>query len=153
MPALKKPSTPAEYLASLAAERKGIVTAMHKAVVKALPKGFEPCINYGMIGYVVPHSLYPDGYHCDPKLPLPFMCLASQKSHIGFYHMGIYMDPALLSWFTKEWPKHSTKKLDMGKSCLRFKRAEDVPLKLLEALTKKMTVKQWIALYESKLKR
>ncbi len=153
MPALKKPSTPAEYLASLPAERKGIVTAMHKAIVKSLPKGFAACINYGMIGYVVPHSLYPAGYHCDPKLPLGFAGLASQKSHIGFYHMGMYMDPGLLKWFTAEWPKHSTKKLDMGKSCIRFKRAEDVPIALLEALMKKMTLKQWIALYESKLKR
>ncbi len=152
MPAKPTHATPTEYLAALPADRKAILTAMHKAIVKSLPKGFEACISYGMIGYVVPHSIYPDGYKCDPKLPLPFMGIASQKGHIAIYHMGVYADPTLLKWFTTEWHKHSQKKLDMGKSCIRFKRAEDVPIKLIEALAKKMTVKQWVAVYESKFK-
>ena len=106
-----------------------------------------------MLGYAVPHELYPSGYHCDPKQPLPFIGLASQKNFIAVYHMGIYCDIELLAWFKKEWEKHSKKKLDMGKSCLRFKKAEDVPLKLIGELATKLNPAQWIDLYESKLKR
>jgi Domain of unknown function (DU1801) len=106
-----------------------------------------------MLGYVVPHSKYPAGYHCDPKLPLPFMGLASQKNAISFYHMGMYAKPELLQWFTTEYPKHSTAKLDMGKSCIRFKKPEHIPYKLIGELVKKMSVKDWIACYESKYKR
>lgn len=146
-------ATPAEYLASLPADRKSTLTKMHKAIVANLPKGFVACINYGMIGYVVPHSLYPAGYHCSPELPLPFMCIASQKSHIALYHMGIYMDPALLKWFTDEHKKASPKKLDMGKSCTRYKKPEDVPLELIGKLARKMTPKQWVALYEAQLNK
>ncbi|MSR29250.1 MAG: DUF1801 domain-containing protein [Phycisphaerales bacterium] len=152
MPAAK-PSTVAQYLAALPVERKAIITAMHRTVLKRLPKGFAACINYGMISYVVPHSIYPSGYHCDPKMPLWFMGLASQKSHIGLYHMGVYLDPATLKWFTSAWPKHSKKRLDMGKSCIRFKKSDDVPLALVGELAGKMTVTQWISIYESKLKR
>jgi uncharacterized protein YdhG (YjbR/CyaY superfamily) len=148
-----KPTTPDAYVAALPDDRKAIIQAMRETVQKNIPKGFEETISYGMIGYVVPHSLYPAGYHCDPKLPLPFLAIASQKSHIGFYHMGIYANPQLLDWFTAEWPKYSKKKLDMGKSCIRFKKAEDVPLELIGALVKKMKVKDWIALYESELKK
>ena len=101
-----------------------------------------------MIGYVVPHSIYPAGYHCDPKLPLPFLGLASQKNNISFYHMGIYADPKLLDWFTKNYAKEVTSKLDMGKSCIRFKKPEQIPFKLIGELVSKMTVKDWIALYE-----
>ncbi|MCU0434022.1 MAG: DUF1801 domain-containing protein [Bacteroidia bacterium] len=148
-----KPATPDAYVAALPDERKAIIQAMRETVLKNIPKGFEETISYGMIGYVVPHSLYPAGYHCDPKLPLPFISIASQKSHIGFYHMGIYAHQELLNWFTAEWPKYSKKKLDMGKSCIRFKKAEDVPLDLLAALVKKMKPKDWITCYESQIKR
>jgi hypothetical protein len=106
-------------------------------------------MSYGMPGWVVPHSIYKPGYHCDPKLPLPFLSIASQKNFIAIYHMGIYADPDLLKWFTTEFPKHSSAKLDMGKSCIRFKKPEHIPVKLMGELAKKMTPKQWIDLYES----
>ena len=106
-----------------------------------------------MIGYVVPHEVYPSGYHCDPKLPLPFLAIAAQKNFIALYHMGIYMEPALLDWFVAEFPKHSKSKLDMGKSCIRFKKPQDIPFELIAELIKKMTANDWIKLYESKLKR
>lgn len=143
-------STPDEYIASLPEDRKAGVEALRQAILKSLPKGFAEGMSYGMMGYYVPHSLYPAGYHCNPKQPLPFAGLASQKNSINFYHMGIYADAALLEWFQQEFPKHSSKKLDMGKSCIRFKKAEDIPLKLIGQLMKKMTVKDWVTLYESK---
>lgn len=138
-----------QYLAELPADRKNIISELRKAFNKNLPKGFEEGMSYGMIGYFVPHKIYPKGYHCDPKLPLPFACIASQKNHIAIYHMGIYATPELLQWFEKEWTKHSTKKLDMGKSCIKFKKAEDVPLKLIGELATKLTPQQWIETYEN----
>ena len=104
------------------------------------------------MGYVVPHTLYPAGYHCDPKQPLPFMGMASQKNFVSFYHMGLYADKELSDWFIGEYPKHSTSKLDMGKSCIRFKKMNDIPYELIEKLVKKMTVNDWITLYEANLK-
>lgn len=106
-----------------------------------------------MLWYCVPHSIYPAGYHCKPEQPLPFAAIASQKNFIAVYHMGIYADAALMKWFTEEYPKHSKKKLDMGKSCMRFKKPEDIPMKLIGELMTKMTVKEWVALYEKNLKR
>jgi len=146
-----KAATPDAYLKSLPAERKAPMGALRATILKNLPKGFEETMNYGMIGYVVPHKLYPQGYHCDPKLPLPFMAIASQKNNIAFYHMGIYVKPELLSWFKIEWAKSGAGKLDMGKSCVRFKK--EIPLKLIGQLVKKMTVKQWIETYELNLKK
>jgi hypothetical protein len=148
-----KAKTPKEYLDSLPDDRKKAMTELRKVILKNLPKGFSEEMSYGMLGYVVPHSLYPDGYHCDPKLPLPFLCIASQKNFVAVYHMGIYADEKLLAWFNKEYPKHSTQKLDMGKSCLRFKKLDQIPYKLIGELVSKMTPKDWIALYESKYKR
>lgn len=106
-----------------------------------------------MIGFSVPHSRYPAGYHCNPKDPLPFAGLASQKNHIAFYHMGIYADPALLDWFQKAYAERVPGKLDMGKSCIRFKNPAKVPVDLLAELCSKMTVDDWIALYEKELKK
>ena len=106
-------------------------------------------MNYGMIGYIVPHSTYPNGYHCNPKLPLPFINLASQKNFIALYHMGIYANPQLLDWFVAEYPKHSTQKLDMGKSCIRFKKMDQIPFDLIAELMQKITVNEWIKCYES----
>lgn len=146
-------ATPAEYLQNLPEERKAIMEELHQAIVNHLPAGFEACMGYGMIGYVVPKSLYPAGYHCDPKVPLPFAGLASQKGHISFYHMGLYSDPTLMAWFVEQWPKYSKKKLDMGKSCVRFKKPEDVPVELIASLCTKMTTRQWIDVYEAILKR
>ncbi len=126
---------------------------MRQTILKNLPKGFEEGMGYGMLGYVVPHSRYPAGYHCDPKQPLPFVSLASQKNFIALYHMGLYMMPSLLHWFQEEYSKHSKKKLDMGKSCIRFKKADDIPYDLIGELMKKVSPDEWIACYESKLKK
>ena len=147
-----KAATPEEYVESLPDDRREAVNKLRKVIRKNLPKGFVEEMSYGMIGYVVPHKLYPKGYHCDPKLPLPFLNIASQKNFIAVYHMGIYMNPKLLEWFTNEYPKHSKRKLDMGKSCLRFKKPDEIPLDLIGELASKMTVKEWIALYEKALK-
>jgi len=145
-------ASPDEYYAALPEERRPCMQALRKAINKALPKGFKEAIGYGMPGWVVPLSMYPAGYHCAPATPLPFVGLASQPGHISFYHMGLYADPVLLKWFKAECGKRLTKKLDMGKSCIRFKRPEDVPVELIADLCRRMTPKQWIALYESKLK-
>ena len=141
-----------QYLAELPPERQGAMTRLRELFRKKLPKGFEEVMSYGMIGYVVPHTLYPAGYHCDPKLPLPFLNLASQKQAITVYHMGLYAEPALLAWFTAEHAKATPRKLDMGKSCIRYKKAEDIPYALMEQLAGRLTPKDWIALYESRVK-
>lgn len=147
-----KAITPEEYLGSLPDERKIAVSELRKVIKKNLPKGFKEVMGYGMLGYVVPHSIYPDGYHCDPKLPLPFMNLASQKNFIALYHMGIYADPGLLKWFTTEYAKQCKTKLDMGKSCIRFKKPEDIPFKLIGELVSKITPEDWIKFYEKNFK-
>lgn len=148
-----KATTPQEYIDSLPEERKEIMSNLRTIILKNLPEGFEECMNYGMLGYVVPHSKYPEGYHCDTTKPLPFMNLASQKNSINFYHMGIYSDPKLLEWFKTEYPKHASNKLDMGKSCIRFKNINKIPVALLGELVSKMTADQWIAKYESEIKK
>lgn len=145
--------TPAEYVDLLPDERKSVIENIRKTVLDNLPEGFEETMGYGMLGYVVPHSIYPSGYHCDPKTPLPFLSVASQKNFIAFYHMGIYADETLLNWFVAEYPKHCKTKLDMGKSCIRFKKMNDIPLELLGQLVAKMSVQDWISLYEKNLKR
>ncbi len=141
-----------DYFAALPDDRRPVMTSLRKAIKKELPKGFEEVMGYGAPGWVVPHKLYPPGYHCDPTTPLPFMGIASQKNHIAVYHMGVYSSEALLSWFQSEWPKHSSKKLDMGKSCIRFKKPEDVPIALIGELASKMTPAEWVELYEQRLK-
>jgi uncharacterized protein YdhG (YjbR/CyaY superfamily) len=141
------------YLAKLPEDRKQAITKLRNILKKNLPSGFKETSSYGMIGYVVPHSAYPPGYHCDPKLPLPFINLASQKNFIALYHMGLYASPDLLKWFTEEFPKHSKTKLDMGKSCIRFKKPEQIPFELIGELASKMSVAEWISLYEKNLKR
>jgi len=118
-----------------------------------LPRGFEECINYGMISYVIPHSLYPAGYHCDPTLPLPFVSIASQKNFIALYHMGLYANPEMLKWFVEQYPKHSKAKLDMGKSCIRFKKPEQIPFELIAELAYKLSPQQFIHIYETFQKR
>lgn len=143
----------AKILNNVSEDRKEAFTKLHQTIVANLPEGIEPGISYGMLGYVIPHHLYPAGYHCKPTEPLPFASLASQKNSINFYHMGIYMDPALLDWFVAEYPKYSTQKLDMGKSCIRFKKLDQIPFELIGQLMQKMTAAQWIALYESHLKK
>ena len=145
--------TPEQYLKELPADRRETISKLRESVLKNLPKGFKEAMGYGMLGYVVPHEIYPAGYHCDPKQPLPFVGMASQKNFIAFYHMGMYAKPELLQWFQTEYPKHTTAKLDMGKSCVRFKKPEQIPYKLIGELVKKMTVKDWIECYEKNFKR
>lgn len=141
-------TTVEEYINTLPTDRKEAVQQLRQTILKNLPKGFTETISYGMIGYVVPHTLYPKGYHCDTSLPLPFINIASQKNFIALYHMGLYSNKELLSWFTGEYPNYSKAKLDMGKSCIRFKKPEQIPYELIAELTKKITVKEWITTYE-----
>jgi len=145
--------TPDEYIASLPADRKQVMSELRKVILKKLPAGFSEVMSYGMLGYVIPHSIYPDGYHCDPKLPLPFLSIASQKNFVAVYHMGIYADKDLLKWFTTEYLKQSKTKPDMGKSCIRFKNPDKIPFKLIGELVSKMTVKECITIYEKNIKR
>lgn len=137
-----------EILINLPEDRALPFNKLHDTIVKNLPKGFEAGISYGGLGYIVPHKIYPAGYHCKPAEPLPFAGIASQKGSINFYHMGIYADPKLLAWFVNEYPKHCKQKLDMGKSCIRFKKMDDIPYKLIGELMKKISVKEWIEVYE-----
>lgn len=146
-------TTVQEILTNLPADRAEPFNKLHNIIVKNLPQGFEAAISYGGLGYVVPHSIYPAGYHCKPSEPLPFAGIASQKNSINFYHMGIYANPDLLNWFVAEYPKHSKQKLDMGKSCIRFKKLDEIPYQLIGELMKKMTVKDWVTIYEKKYKK
>ena len=147
------PTTVDVYMAALTPDRVEAVTRLRQVLKANMPEGFVEVIGYGMPSYVVPHSLYPAGYHCDPKLPLPFVSFASQKSHIALYHMGLYANPQLMDWFVTEFPKHSKAKLDMGKSCLRFKKPSEIPFDLIAELSRKMTPEQWVALYESAFRK
>jgi len=148
-----KAKTPDEYVKEIPEDRREVIAQLRKAIKANLPKGFKEEMSYGMIGYVVPHSIYPDGYHCNPELPLPFMNLASQKNFIAIYHMGVYADKKLNEWFMKEYAKVSKTKLDAGKSCLRFKKPEQVPVKLIGELAGKMTPQDWINVYEKNYKK
>lgn len=134
-------------------ERKEAFNKLHQVIVANLPEGFAPGISYGGLGYVVPHTVYPSGYHCKPIEPLPFAGIASQKNSINFYHMGMYAQPELYDWFVNEFPKYSSRKLDIGKSCVRFKKVDDIPFELIGALMQKMSLTDWITLYESNLKK
>lgn len=142
-----------EYMESLSEERKQIIGDLRQAIVDNLPEGFEETTEYGMITYFVPHSIYPPGYHVNPKDPLPFMAIASQKNHIALYHMGIYMDEELLRWFRTEYSKEISTKLDMGKSCIRFKNPKNVPVELIGNLAGKLTPKDYIKLYEKSISK
>jgi hypothetical protein len=146
-------NSPINYIAQLPIVRQAPMQQLRETILKNLPTGFEEQLSYGMIGYVVPHSIYPAGYHCDPKLPLPFLAIASQKNFIAVYHMGIYADAELLNWFVAEYPKHAKAKLDMGKSCLRFKKPEHIPFTLLGELVAKVSAQDWIKTYEHNYKR
>jgi uncharacterized protein DUF1801 len=143
--------TPDDYTRLLPEDRRVPIARLREVISKNLPTGFKEGMAYGMIGYMVPHELYPAGYHCDPKQALPFLSIASQKNFIAVYHMGIYADPILLDWFVSGFSKHSKGKPDMGKSCIRFKKPEQIPFALIGELASKMTVNEWITLYESAL--
>lgn len=146
-------SSPNEYISQLPEERHEPMERLRSVILKNLAKGYTEEMSYGMIGYVIPHEIYPDGYHCNPKLPLPFISIASQKNFIALYHMGIYAQPDLLDWFVNEYPKHAKSKLDMGKSCIRFKKMNDIPFELIAKLMTKLSPTEWIALYEKNIKK
>lgn len=140
-----------EYIHGLPEDRIEPMMKLRELILNSLPNGFEETMR-GMIHYVVPYSLYPSGYHCPPRQPLPFLSLANQKGNIALYHMGIYADEKLLHWFQNEWPNHSKRKLDMGKSCIRLKKMDDIPYDLIGALLTKITPADWIASYEANYK-
>lgn len=146
-------TSPEEYISLVPEERQDVLKKLRQVIKTNLPKGFTEGMQYKMIGYFVPHTRYPDGYHCKPKDPLPFMSFASQKNSINLYHMGIYAKKELYNWFVTEYPKHCKRKLDMGKSCIRFKYLDDIPFKLIEALVQKMTCEEWITIYENAIKK
>ena len=146
-------NSPEEYIIQIPEERQEVMRKLRIIIKDNLPKGFEEGMNYKMIGYYVPHSIYPDGYHCDASMPLPFMNIASQKNSINLYHSGIYAKKDLHDWFVAEYPKYCNRKLDMGKSCVRFKKMDDIPFDLIKELCAKMTVDEWIAIYESAIKK
>jgi hypothetical protein len=147
-----KAKNPEEYIAQIPKLRIPYFSKLRETILVNIPKGFEEQMSYGMIGYVVPKSIYPNGYHCDTSLPLPFVNIASQKNFIALYHSGIYANKEVLDWFINEYPKHSKRKLDMGKSCIRFKNPEEIPFKLIAELMQKITVEQWINIYEKNIK-
>ncbi|NER18048.1 DUF1801 domain-containing protein [Spongiivirga citrea] len=147
-----KATTPEEYIGELPDERKEVIIKIRKVIQDNLPSGFQEGMGYGMMAYFVPHSKYPDGYHCDPKIPLPFINLASQKNFVALYHSGIYAKRELYDWFVGEYPKYVKTKLDMGKSCIRFKNMKNIPYDLIGELCTKMTADDWIALYEKNVK-
>jgi len=148
-----KATTPQQYLDELPEDRKKPIQKLRQQILNNMPKGMEETMNYGMLGYVIPHSVYPDGYHCNPKQPLPFMNLASQKNFVAVYSMTIYAKKDLLEWFTSEYAKRCKYKLDMGKSCIRFKRLDDIPYDLIGELTAKVSTEEWIQIYENAYKK
>ena len=148
-----KALTVEDYMNNLADDRKIPMAKLRKVIQENLPKNLEETISYGMIGYVVPKTIYPDGYHCSPELPLPFLSIASQKNFIAIYHMGMYAKPELLDWFVAEYPKYCERKLDMGKSCVRFKKMEEIPFELIGQLIQKMSSEEEVAIYEDKFKK
>jgi uncharacterized protein YdhG (YjbR/CyaY superfamily) len=144
-------ATPLAYIQSLPDERKLPIEKLRNCVLSHLPNGFEEKMCYGMLGYVVPHSIYPNGYHCDPKQALPFINIASQKNFIVLHHLGLYANEQLLNWFVSEYPKHTNQKIDMGKGCVRFKKMESIPYELIQELVSKISVTEWISFYENNL--
>lgn len=146
-------NSPEEYLSEVPEDRKEVMEKLRKTILENLPAGFEEAMSYGMIGYVVPHSIYPPGYHCKPEEPLPFISIASQKNFIAFYHMGIYMCPDVLAWFQEEYPKHVSTKLDMGKSCIRFKKPASIPYELIGELCQKISLEHYLNTYKSALEK
>lgn len=145
-------TTPDEYINSLPDDRRAAMQQLRDSIAQYIDKDYKECMTYGMVGYVVPHAIFPAGYHCDPKLPLGYMSIASQKNFIAVYHMGVYGSKELLDWFTSEYPKHTKAKLDMGKSCIRFKKPEQIPFDLIGQLAGKLSVQKWIECYEQALK-
>ncbi|MEZ7867408.1 MAG: DUF1801 domain-containing protein [Paludibacteraceae bacterium] len=147
------PQTCDDYVAGLPADRKIVIEKLRKVLKENLPIGYEEEISYGMIGYVVPYSIYPAGYAVKPKVPLPLINLASQKNHVALYHMAVYAVPGIAEWFEAEYPRHCKTKLDMGKGCIRFKKMDDIPYDLIGELARKVDVQTWIDTYENVVRR
>ncbi|MDF2942112.1 MAG: hypothetical protein K0S01_970 [Herbinix sp.] len=145
-------NSPEEYISQLPEDRKMAMMMLRKIINENLPIGFKETMSYGMVSYVIPHSIYPSGYHCNPKDPVPFISIASQKNYIAVYHMGIYIYPEILSWFREEYSKNAKTKLDMGKSCIRFKKVDDIPYDLIAELSRKITVEDFLERYQDGLK-
>ena len=148
-----KPETPDQYVEELPNDRKEVIQRLRTILKENLPVGYEEEISYGMIGYVVPYSIYPAGYAVKPKVPLPLINLASQKNHVALYHMAVYAVPGIAEWFQTEYPKHCKTKLDMGKGCIRFKKMDDIPYDLIGELARKVDVQTWIDTYENVVRR
>jgi len=146
-------NTVEEYIGALPEDRKPFVEKLRNVILTNLPEGFAEQLSYGMIGYVVPLSIYPKGYHTKKDEPLPFISLASQKNYIALYHMGLYGKPKLEEWFVKEYADRVPTKLDIGKSCIRFKNPDHIPYDLVAELCQKITVDEYISAYETALKR
>lgn len=146
-------NSPEEYVSQLSDDRMSAVERLRTTIKSNLPKGFEETMSFGMIGYVIPLSIYPSGYHVNPTEPIPFISIASQKNYIAFYHMGIYTFPDVLAWFQEEYPKHVKTKLDMGKSCIRFKKMETIPYDLIAELCRKITVEDYLIKYEFEIQK
>jgi len=147
-----KAKTVEAYLAELPEDRREAISAVRDVIRENLPEGYAEGMAYGMIGYHVPHEVYPAGYHCDPKQPLPFAALASQKNHMALYLMCVYGDAGTEAWFRKEWAA-TGKKLDMGKSCVRFRKLADVPLAVVGRVIRRVPVEEYVARYEATLRR
>lgn len=145
-------NSPQDYINQIPEDRREVVSKIREIILSNLPKGYEETMQYNMLSYVVPKSIYPNGYHCNPKDALPFISFASQKNFIALYHMGIYANEELLNWFTTEYPKHCKTKLDMGKSCIRFKKMDDIPFELIKELVQTVSVQDWIETYEKNVK-
>lgn len=148
-----KAESPNDYVSQLPEDRQEPIKKLREIIKKNLSEGFEEGMLYNMLGFYVPHSVYPDGYHCNPETPLPFINVASQKNFIAVYHMGMYAKKELLDWFVAAYPKHCKYKLDMGKSCIRFKKINDIPYKLIGELTARISLKEWIDIYENNIKK
>jgi hypothetical protein len=146
-----KAKSPEDYLAQVSEDKQEAMIHLREVVRKNIPKEFHEEMSYGMIGYVVPHSLFPAGYHCDPKLPLPFVSIAAQKNFIAIYHMGMYANPKLLEWYTSEYAQRVKGKIDIGKSCTRFKKPQDIPFDLIGELMQKMSAEEWIKIYTTNI--
>lgn len=148
-----KANNPEEYIAQIPIDRISYFKKLRQIILGNIPSGYEEQMSYGMIGYVVPKSMYPNGYHCNTKLPLPFASIASQKKFIALYHSGIYASKEINDWFVTEYPKHCKLKLNMGKSCIRFEKPKEIPFQLIAELMQKLTVEEWINLYETSIKK
>jgi uncharacterized protein YdhG (YjbR/CyaY superfamily) len=148
---VSKPTTVTEYIENIPENRLAAFKKLRKTIKANIPKGFKEGMSYGMPGYVVPLSTYPDGYHCKKDTPLPFASLANQKNFIAVYHMGMYVQTEIKDWFEKEYAERCKYKLDMGKSCIRLKKMEDIPYDLIGELFQKMSMREWIDIYEDRL--